>query len=538
VLFTLKLTSESSRTMAIPDAQAEAGNSCCKLGAFFRNRKIVLVLFIAAFALKLFMVLTAKGVAADGCAYLWLAKALPKMPSPYYPHYPPFLPILTRLFSYIFGDVELSGRMVSLFLGSLTVFPLFFLVKDIFDRKVAALTVFFYIIHPYLLQASAEVLTEATYFFLLTSIAYLAWVGIQRKKVFLFVPIGILLLLISMTRWEGLLPTFVVTGWLWLYRIRTIRKEWRWKLAASAICLGLLVIFASIFMVLFHQSPARLIRIRTNRVKANFLYGEDFYEPGLAPYLKIAQRMPRRLLLNFPDALQGLAKSYYPAFLIFLPFGLIKRKRLPRFRLGEAYILSFIMPRYLAFSANIPINDRYLYAFIPMALSWAAVGFWEIDERFSEWGPVQGKASARHWSFLTSSIIILAILGACLPRGLRPIRAHRAWQKEVGRWLKENSGLAEFTIASQKPQEAFYAGAGFHRVTWGSYEDIMLKARSAGADFLIVDRKFDRICPDFWNKLNPQDLELVSHPLAKIDEHAKIYRLKYPAQDNSKPGSQ
>jgi hypothetical protein len=250
-------------------------------------------------------------------------------------------------------------------------------------------------------------------------------------------------------------------------------------------------------------------------------------------------------LRDFPGSLRRLGKVYYPAFFVLLPFGLIKRKKLPGFRLGEVYILSFIVSRLFVVLAIIGATDRYLYAFIPMALCWAGVGFWEINERLSEWTLARhtarmGKtASARRWSFLLSSIIMLAIVGASLPKGLKPIRAHRAWQKEVGHWLKENSGLEEFTIASQRPQEAFYAGSHFYQLKppGGSYEDIMLKTRAARVDFIIVDKKFDRICPDFWDKFDPQDLEIVIHQLEKVSDRATIYRLKYPSGDSSNPGA-
>lgn len=514
--------------METPDVKTADQKFLVKLGASFESRKVILVLFLLALVLRLFSVLTAQGIATDGCAYLWLAQALPKMASPQCPDLvlPPLFPILARALSYIFGDFEISGRMVSWLLGSLTVFPLFFLVEDIFDRKVASLTVFFFVIHPYLLQASAEVLTEATYFFLLTSIAYLAWLAIQRKKALLFIPIGILLLLISLARWDGLLPTFLVMGWLWFSRIRSFKKQWRWKLGATAICLCILIIFASTFMALVHQSPKRLINTRTNLVKFLFLGGEDFHRPGLAPYLKIARRMPSRLLRNFPDTLRHLAKAYYPAFLILLPFGLIKRKRLPGIRLGEAYILSFVVVRTLALKAIIPVEDRYFYAFIPMALSWAAVGFWEINERLSEWALARGTASARRRSFLLVSIIMLAVLVASLPKGLKPIRAHRAGQKEVGRWLKENSGLKEFTVASRKPQETFYAGAHFRRIYRTSYGEIISEARRARADFIIVDKDLDKQCPHFRESINAEDLEIFSRRFENTHRKTVIYRLK------------
>ena len=129
-----------------------------------RKNRIPFYLFLAAFALRLFLALTAKAVATDSCSYLRLAGDIAKgdFQNGIDAFLPPLFPILSAGLSFLFGDLELSGRMVSCILGSLTVFPLFFLVKDIFSKRAAVVTVIFYIIHPYLLHASGEVLTEAT----------------------------------------------------------------------------------------------------------------------------------------------------------------------------------------------------------------------------------------------------------------------------------------------------------------------------------------------------------------------------------------
>ena len=157
-----------------------------------RNKEI-LILFLVAFGLRLVLVLTARGIASDGCLYGWLAEEIARgnFHEVFSSILPPLFPAFTAGASYIFRDIELSGRMVSCLLGSLTVFPLFFLIKDIFNRKIAIVTVIFFVIHPYLLQASGEVLTEATYFFLITSLAWVLWMAIRSRKAVLFLILGV-----------------------------------------------------------------------------------------------------------------------------------------------------------------------------------------------------------------------------------------------------------------------------------------------------------------------------------------------------------
>ena len=73
-----------------------------------RNKEI-LILFLVAFGLRLVLVLTAGGIAKDGCAYGWLAIEIARgnFREIFSSILPPLFPILTAGASYIFQDFEL-----------------------------------------------------------------------------------------------------------------------------------------------------------------------------------------------------------------------------------------------------------------------------------------------------------------------------------------------------------------------------------------------------------------------------------------------
>ena len=77
-----------------------------------------------------------------------------------------------------------------------------------------------------------------------------------------------------------------------------------------------------------------------------------------------------------------------------------------------------------------------------------------------------------------------------------------------------------------KPQEAFYAGAKFQKLTNGSYEDAMQQAKEVNADFIIVDKNIDNICPGFKAMVKEQDLEIFSTEFESSNRRIVIYKLK------------
>jgi 4-amino-4-deoxy-L-arabinose transferase-like glycosyltransferase len=478
-------------------------------------------LFLAAFFLRLFLVLTAKGIATDGCTYLWLADDILKgdFQSGINAFLPPLFPIFSAGALFFFGELELSGRMVSCILGALTVFPLFFLVKDIFDRKVAIVTVIFFMIHPYLLRASGEVLTEATYFFLITSLAWTIWLAIRRKKIIFMFLTGFLASLIFLTRSEGFVIILLGLGWIWLSDMKKWKENFRWKFIATGCVLITYISFLSPFYLHIHSETNNW---RPTSRRLPFLDDKESTESWPSLVIRVIKD---KLYLNVPGLFLAVPKAYYPPFLVLAFFGLIKRKRFKGFRKGEGFILSFAIYRILIITCSGGMTDRYFYSFIPIALCWAGVGFWEVNDRLLE------KYPTRKWKFgpelisRYSIMILLVIAVLCLPKGLRPIRSHRAIQKKAGYWLRENAGKSDFTVMANNSQEAFYAGGRLLRMVKGSYDDVIIQARAAKADFIIIDKHIDRICPEFKSMVRQDDLEVISAEFEDSDRKIVIYKV-------------
>lgn len=488
---------------------------------FSRNREIF-YLFLVGFGLRLFLVLTAGGIATDGCSYLWLAQDIAKgdFQSGINAYLPPLFPILSAAVSFIFRDFELSGRMISCLAGSLTVLPLFFLIKDIFNRKIAVVTVIFFIIHPYLLRASGEVLTEATHFFLITSLAWVLWMAIRSRKAVPFLLVGFLAGLTYLARPEGVAVIFLVLGWVWLTNLSKTKNGFRWKLTASLFFVVIYILILSPFHLHFHDNTGSW-KPTTRHVAFVDDKGADESWPQV-----VARVMKWKVCSNVPYLFYAVPKAYYPVFLILLFFGLIKRENLKGFRAGEGYILSFIVLRILVITIFAGVTDRYFYAFVPMALCWAGAGFWEINHHLlkkyngGEWR-VGGEKISR------ISMAMLLVIGAlCLPKGLEPVRAHRAIQRKAGYWLRENAGKDEFTVAANSPQEAFHAGAKFYELTKGTYQEVLNQARQAKADFIIVDKNIDSICPGFAGMVKKEHLEVFSTEFEASDRRIIIYKLR------------
>ena len=89
---------------------------------------------------------------------------------------------LIALFQMIFHDWEFSGKMVSVVFGSLTIIPLFLLIRGLFNEKVAIVSTLFYIVHPRFVEYSSDVSGNQHIWFFSVFAIWLAWEGISRKK--------------------------------------------------------------------------------------------------------------------------------------------------------------------------------------------------------------------------------------------------------------------------------------------------------------------------------------------------------------------
>lgn len=475
--------------------------------------------------MRVILVVTAGGIANDGCLYLWLAKDIAAGDiSKVATDLPPLFPVLTAGLSYIAGDFELAARCISCFFGALTVFPLFFLAKNIFDRKVAIVTVLFFIAHPYLTEASGAVLTGALYYFFVTSIACLTWIAIKKKRKLIFLLVGLLLFLAFLTRFEGIALTFLVLIWIWFTRLPDVTNRIRWKLASSVLCLIVFMTSFFPYLLVVHQKTGKW-QVCPGQERYTRMVLEDL-KKDQTPLEKIRNVLLSNFDVSIPRIPVVLARAYHPLFLPFLFFGTINRKRFEKHVIGEMFILSFILTRILMLLIFAGITRRYFYAFLPIALCWAGVGFCEMDSWF-QGKPREKICFFKEIEFSRSALVILLVIVAIgLQRGLRPIRHHRVDQKQAGLWLRQNSELDNFSVVSMSPQESYYAGGKWHKLKGSTYSEMLNYTREKNADFLIVDKGVREVCPDFKALAKKEDMEVFTNEFEKSSRNIVIYELK------------
>jgi 4-amino-4-deoxy-L-arabinose transferase-like glycosyltransferase len=231
--------------------------------AWSEKRKILCLMGIA-FLLRLYLVLTAKGIDPDGTAYLSVARDL--IEKDFYKAFsnvfPPFYPFLTALLYPLTGDFELAGRLVCLILGTLTIPAIYFLGKELFGETIAFLSAFLAVFQPYLVQFSGTVLTESTYTFLIAWGAWVGWRGLGSRSKSLMVLLGLILGLAYLTRPEGIGYVSLFILWIFFFDgFRFWQGLKRRLLMVFSLLVGLLI-FALPYILFLHEVTGRWILSR------------------------------------------------------------------------------------------------------------------------------------------------------------------------------------------------------------------------------------------------------------------------------------
>jgi len=496
------------------------------------NEKQMLLLLIGiTFVLRLYAVLMAQGIANDSVAYGFAARDFLRghfikgLSSPA----PPFYPFLISLFSVDPVYIEITGRCLSLFFGTFTILPLFYLVKGAIGSKEAIFSALFYSFHPYLVTYSGMLLTEATYWGMLILSVYFFWTGIRREKLERIVLSGSFLGLAYLTRPEGV--SYVLIYLIWVVVDRSFQKKWLQKI----ILIGILILTVSIFVIPYviyiHRETGQWL-ISKKAVKEQsqlFEKRADKANPSIGvepikPRKKNDKilRITRTIGQNLPSVIYHYLRAYHFSLWLFLFFGLIRARR--RAVAYESFLASLVLFHLLSLSALTSSTIRFSVPIIPLSLFWAGTGILEI-KRFLE----KNKISRPEKIIFILTLLVILIQ---LPQSLKPERRHRAEEKKIGIWLKQNTP-PDAIIMSNSPQETFYADRDFILLPKGistrgyrgkSYHEIIQYAKTKRVRYILVDKNTREMNPDFIDSIQSKDLKEI---FKNADQGLIIYEVIY-----------
>ncbi len=497
------------------------------------NEKQMLLLLIGiSFGLRLYAVLMAQGIANDSAVYGFIARDFLKghfIKGLSFSAAPPLYPFLIYLFSPDTTHVEITGRLLSLFFGTFTIIPLFYLVKEAIGKKEAIFSALLYAFHPYLVTYSGMLLTEATYWGLVVLSVYFFWTGVMKEKLWRMALSGVFLGLAYLTRPEGIGYVLVYVAWVVVDGV--LRKKWFKKLILIGVFIPSVFIFVIPYVIYIHQETGQwLISKKAVDAQSQFLErstGEIDLPKGIEQnetinknfkILGIAQNTVNYL----PFVTYHYLRAYHFSLWLFLFFGLIRIRR--KIISYELFLASLVLFHLFSLSTLTRSTIRFSVPIIPLSLFWAGVGVLEVQRLFERIKIIQPE---RWISFL----IILFII-AQLPQSLIPERRHRAEQKKVGLWLKQNTP-ADAIIMSNSPQEAFYAVREFILLPHGistpgnpgkSYNEIMNYAKTKGVRYILVDKNTHEMNPGFVESIQSTDLKEI---YGKADQGLIIYEVIY-----------
>jgi hypothetical protein len=312
---------------------------------------------------------------------------------------------------------------------------------------------------------------------------------------------------------------------------RSFHKNWLQKI----ILVGILIVTVSIFFIPYvtyiHRETGRwLISKKAVEEQSHLLEKRaDVANPskGVEPN-KLEKkndkilRITRNIVQYLPSVIYHYLRAYHFSLWLFLFLGLIRVRR--RVVTYELFLGSLVLFHLVSLSTLTSSTIRFSVPIIPLSLFWAGTGILET-KRYLE------KYKISHPEKIIFILILLVIL-IQLPQSLKPERRHRAEEKKVGLWLKQNTP-PDAIIMSNSPQEAFYADRDFILLPKGistrgyrgkSYDEIIQYAKTKRVRYILVDKNTHEMNPDFIDSIQSTDLK---ETFKNADQGLIIYEVIY-----------
>ncbi|MBT6052996.1 MAG: hypothetical protein HOG49_39855, partial [Candidatus Scalindua sp.] len=150
-------------------------------------------------------------------------------------------------------NMELSGTIISVLFGTLTVIAFYLVGIRVFDQKVSFVSSIVLAFHPYAVRFSADLISDSTYFFFFISALGLGYFAITNRKIILFALTGICSALAYLTRPEGIGIIIIVAFWCVLKDFVKIKILWKEKLISILILVVSFLVFSMPYLVFIKQ---------------------------------------------------------------------------------------------------------------------------------------------------------------------------------------------------------------------------------------------------------------------------------------------
>jgi len=401
----------------------------------------------------------------------------------------PVYSLFISLLSKWVPDFETAGKLVSAFFGILVIFPIYFLGRRIFDRKIAFLAVLFLVIHPYFRRFSADVLKDSTYLFFCASAIWFSWRTLESEKKYPYLLIPVFSAMAYLVRPDGIEVLFIVFLFL-LFIKKFVLPQRRW-IPIFFLILSVGILFTP-YLLHLRETAGEWALGKTKTIGMILGWGRV---RGDIPFYE-------RVLYSLKELNLEIIGTFHPLYLLLLTFGLWKKKGLG-LKTGEKFLIFLGALHYLIlFLLILNLTDwkrdetvvgayfsgRHVLPLLIIAIYWVGEGFSEIHSWISE--RMGSHFGGERKSMVVWSILVILVFGLVLPKTLKPQRYERLTEKWAGVWIKNQSGKG-LTILTTVPRVAYYAEGRYEYVDFrkAGIEEIKRLMGEKEARYLVVQEK-------------------------------------------------
>ena len=499
-----------------------------------KNRIAILIICLG-FVIRWFCFQYTSIINPDGVLYIHQARAIyygikDALITPHQLSYLSNYPIFIAATYTIAKDWVIAAKSVSLIFGTMTLVPLYFLLKRFFDDKIGLLVLLIFALIPVSIDRSVDVVRGPIFWFFSVLGLYL-FVSQFNKKNHLYLLLSSLsFLMATWARVEAIL--FIIVSCCY---ILAARQEMRFeKFIVFIIPIIVLLMFIAISELISNMSNLNIFRYK----KIMFYNGYENLRAGLERlkdqplgyvkpfYIEWVRNLVWFIALGI--LLTSMVKAFfYPFFLVFI-IGLVgirervnKDKRIFYFvfiAIGALVIL------YMFILGRQTMATRYLMLFVLPSFIFIGFGLEKIIFFL--------KSRFNFTESVTLSILCLLILGCALPKNLKPRETDKLVFKEIGELIADREGNdKEIKVATSLYSVkwiSFYANLHYKgaprpkqnydlkNIMGNSYQEFVQNLRNRGIRyFLWEESHWPKQSASYITTQNPNDFIRVgtwSHP--------------------------